>query len=304
MDERPTNEHNNPTKYKRRMGDRKEGRRIRSLDPIDYVLSFILPTRLDSVNYFSDSIDCKSIDSFCHAKREQGLEGYGLMHVLIAAYVRTVSQFPGINRFTSGYRVYARNNIEISMVVKKSMSLSAPESVVKFYFNRNDTVDDVYKNMKAAIDEYQSVPDEENDMDKLLRAVFVIPRTLLKGIVGLVNIFDYHGKIPLSVLKLSPFHASAFFTSTGSLRVNSVFHHLYNFGNIPMFYSFGSSRKENVIQNDGSVHKVKYLDLNITTEERICTGFYYAAAFHELKKLLKNPRLLDTPPKTVYYDQD
>ncbi|MFR5782469.1 MAG: hypothetical protein ACLUEK_11870 [Oscillospiraceae bacterium] len=47
-----------------------------------------------------------------------------MLHLFIAAYIRVVSQLPGLNRFVSGQRVYARNEILINMMVKRGITTS------------------------------------------------------------------------------------------------------------------------------------------------------------------------------------
>ena len=81
-------------KRKRRLGDRRDGRKIRSLPPMNYVSPFIMKTRSDAQNYFKASIDYDDIETYIKEKREQGLSGFGFMHLIVAAYVRMVSQKP------------------------------------------------------------------------------------------------------------------------------------------------------------------------------------------------------------------
>ena len=119
---------------KRRFGDRKDGRLLRSIEPIAIFSLYIMNTRNDANNYISDSVELSAIDTYVHKKRAEGFEGINAMYVLAAAYVRVVSQKPGINRFINGHRIYARNNIEVSMMVKKALSLNAPETMFKFFF--------------------------------------------------------------------------------------------------------------------------------------------------------------------------
>ena len=167
------------TTYRRRFGDRVDGRRIRSLDPITYVANFIMPTRAAAQNLFNDSVDIEKMNKFIHEKRKQGLTNFGAMHVLVGAYVRTISQKPGINRFINGYRIYARNNIEISMAVKKSMELNAPETMMKFIFEPDVTIDEIYEQMTQKITEFQQSSDETNAFDKLVSVFNYIPRPLM-----------------------------------------------------------------------------------------------------------------------------
>ena len=44
--------------------------------------------------------------------------------------------------------------------------------------------------------------------------------------------------------------------------------------------------------------------MNVVTDERICDGFYYAAAFKLLRRYIENPELLELPPEQVFEDID
>ena len=59
--------------------------------------------------------------------------GFNLMYILIATYIRTLSQFPGLNRFIAGQEIYARHNIEICLTIKKSIE-SGQTIKNKLYF--------------------------------------------------------------------------------------------------------------------------------------------------------------------------
>ena len=289
---------------KRRRGDRKDGRLLRSIEPIAIFSLYIMNTRNDANNSVSDSVDLSAIEKYVHQKRKEGFEGFNAMYVLAAAYVRVVSQKPGINRFINGHRIYARNNIEVSMMVKKSIALNAPETMFKFFFKPEYTVNEVYKDMHEKITAYQNAPDaeENDDLAGFLNLVTKFPRFLLRFVMKLLYWLDYHGWIPLSLLELSPFHGSLVLSSMGSLGVPSVFHHLYNFGNVPMFITFSTNRHKNELKPDGSIIKRHFLDYNITMDDRICDGHYYSAALHDFRKYLKNPELLEQPPETIVED--
>ena len=158
--------------------------------------------------------------------------------------------------------------------------------------------------MYAKISAYQSEPDkdENDDLAGFLNFVTKFPRWLLRFVMKLLYWLDYHGMIPLSLLELSPFHGSMVLSSMGSLGVPSVSHHLYNFGNVPMFITFSTNRHENEVKSDGTITKKHFLDFNITMDDRICDGQYYSEALHEFRKYLKNPELLERPPEVVVQD--
>ena len=83
----------------------------------------------------------------------------------------------------------------------------------------------------------------------------------------------------------------------GSLGIPAIVHHLYDFGNLPVFIAFGCKYRRNEIASDGTVLKRKYVDMSFNLDERICDGFYYASALKYLRRVLADPHRLDTPPE-------
>lgn len=278
---------------------KKEGRRIKSGMPMDAVSPFIMSNRVGSANSFSATIDIDKIETLICEQREKGMDSLGMIHVFMAAYVRTVSQLPGINRFIRGQRVYARNGIEICMVIKKQLKLNAPETIVKLEADPSDTLEDVYKNLASEIEKNKAEGDQ-NNMDFFIRWLMKLPRILLRTTVSFLKMLDYFGLLPRVLTKLSPFHGSLFITNMGSLGMPPVFHHLYDFGNLPMFIAMGAKRTEYYIDKDGSTQKRRVMDITFMCDDRICDGHYYASAFKKLKRILANPeQLLEAPEKVV-----
>ena len=122
------------TTGKRRWGDRREGRRIRSMEAFSAFTPFIMPTRQGANNLFSDSIEVTEIDHWLRQRRQDGYKGLGMLHLLTAAYIRTASQMPGLNRFVSGQRIYARDTIDVVLTVKRALTVEASETTIKMSF--------------------------------------------------------------------------------------------------------------------------------------------------------------------------
>ncbi len=287
--------------YRRRFGDRKDGRKLRTLDPMSRVSSYIMVNRSGASNYFIDSVDIDEIERYIrHKRKDEGLSGFGILHVLIAAYVRCVSQRPAVNRFISGQKVYQRYDIEVNMVVKLEMTADAEETVIKIRPGRDATATDIYNLMSKEIEQGRS--DSDSSFDKTAKLFSLIPGLVLKFGVWFLKLLDYFGLIPKSLTDLSPFHGSMFITSMGSLGIPPVFHHLYDFGNIPVFCAFGAKQRRSELLPDGAVTERRYITYTWVTDERICDGFYYASAFKLMKSILKDPFQLDAPPEKVIED--
>jgi len=129
----------------------------------------------------------------------------------------------------------------------------------------------------------------------------MIPGIVLKFVVWLLKTLDYFGLVPGFLLEISPFHGSAYFTSMASLGISPVYHHLYDFGTIPVFCAFGKKRRETE-SVDGETVKRKYMDLKFNLDERICDGYYYASLIKHFLRILNDPDVLDQPPAAVEKD--
>ena len=288
---------------KKRFGDRKDGRLLRTREPMSVVETFILVDRTGATNYIQDKVEITKAEEYIKRKRKEGLNGFGLMHLMVAAYVRVASQMPAVNRFVSGQRVYARNRIEVNIDIKKAMTLEAPNTCVKIILSPEDTAEEVYRKMKEVIDEEKD-GGADSDFDSVAGAFAKFPKLFFKFSIWFLKLLDYFGWLPKSLLEVSPFHGSFFITSMGSLGIPPIFHHLYSFGNVPVFCAIGPKRTEYEIDRDGNIVKKKYMDYTFSTDERIVDGYYYATAFRMMKLCFSDPDKLDVPPEKVVEDID
>ena len=280
---------------------KRDRRKVKSLPPMSVIVPFIMKQRNGSSNLMSDTININKLEKYIRDRQsEDGMKNLSMMHVLIAAYCRTVSQRPAINRFIRGQRVFTRRSIEISLTIKKEMTMESPDTVVKVVLDPEATLRDVYDQLNGKITEYRDNPG--GDFDNTAGALSHIPAIFLRGVIGFIRSLDYFGLMPRFLQRVSPFHCSMFITSMGSLGIPAIYHHLYDFGTCPVFIAFGAKRRRYEVNPDGTVYKYRYMDIKLTVDERICDGFYYASAFKLFKSILNDPYQLDLPPETVIED--
>jgi len=286
-------------------GDRSDGRRIRTLAPMAQITAFFQVERNTCSNLFEESFEITHIDRYIRQKRKEGYTDFGITHVLLAAYVRGVAKYPQLNRFISGQKVFSRGeDIQYCMVIKKDMKLDSPDTSIKVHLTPHDTALDVYHKLNAAVEDVKRTQELDSSLDNLIMYLNLIPSVVLKFVVWLLKLLDYFGMLPKFLLELSPFHGSLFFTSMGSLGIPPIYHHLYDFGNLPVFGAFGCKRKAYELQEDGSVVQRKYLDVKFVTDERIVDGYYYAAFFKHFRMILRHPEILDQVPTEFNSDID
>ena len=286
---------------KKRWGDRREGRRIRTLPAMSYLVPFLMDERNDAQNKFEDVIDITNIERYLDEKHREGYTDMTILHVILAAYTRVVSERPGINRFTAGHRIFARNNVECVMTIKKELSLESPDTCIKAVFDPRDNIYNVYKKFQKVAREALGA---DTDFDDTTRILTKIPRFVFRGVVKLLYWLDYHGWLPKALEKVSPFHGSMIVTSMGSIGIPAIYHHLYDFGTLPLFISYGSVFTADAIKRDGSRERHHFVTFKVVTDERICDGYYYASAFKRLKRYLLHPEILDNFAENVVEDID
>ncbi|HPE96079.1 MAG TPA: hypothetical protein PLT66_08450, partial [Bacillota bacterium] len=143
-----------------------------------------------------------------------------------------------------------------------------------------------------------------SEFDSVARIINLIPGLFKKFTVWLLNLMDYFGLLPRFLTKLSPFHGSLFITSMGSLGIPPIYHHLYDFGNVPVFCSYGAKRTVIELNRQGKAVEKKYVDYTFVTDERICDGHYFASALKLFKEIMKHPEQLSSPPEKVIDDID
>ncbi len=282
-------------------GHRPEGKKVtRGIDPITRVVPYIMTTRADSQCYCTQYVDADAIQAYVHKKRAEGVK-MSQMSVIIAAYVRMLAHMPELNRFVVGKTVYARKEMCCSFaMVKIKGKRDFLETTLKIYFDPHDTILDVSRKIEDAIERNRKV-ENSNKTDKVANALFAIPG-LVGFAVGLLKALDRIGLMPRAIVDASPFHTSMFITNMASIGMNTLHHHLYNFGTTTVFLGLGNKVSKIKVGRDGKLTSKKYYPIAVVTDERVAPGAIYSMAFKYLEKFLQDPSLLEAPPEEVIFD--
>ena len=283
-------------------GRRADGRLLKKIDPIIALTPYLMPMRCDAQVFLNYRLDYEKMARYIV---EQGNQGHRLtfMELLIAAYVRVVSELPEINRFVANKRLYARTQLTVSFALLKETSDvdAIEENTVKCYFDPRDTIFDVAERVSAAIEQNRR---EEADNSTMKVAKLLLNPVLANTIVALARFLDRYGIMPNYILDASPFHTSMFFTQMASIGMPAVNHHIYNFGTTSLFLSMGSVIRETTTGPDGKTVRKRYLPIGITADERICAGAMYARMVNRMMYYFDHPQLLETPPESVRFEED
>lgn len=277
-------------------GNRSDGRRLRKISPIFLLMPHIMKKRSDAQVFYSQEIPLAPLDEYIAKKDAEGIK-ISYMAIIYSALVRIIAEKPLVNRFVMNGRVYARNSIDISLAIKKGMSETAEETTLKLHFKGSENIFDIKNRLEQVIAENKDA-DAENITDKFAKSLAYIPSWLIKLFVNFLMFLDRHNLMPKAIIELSPFHTTAFLTNVGSLGIDSIYHHLYDFGTTGVFLAMGK-KKKSFISVDDSLIEEKSLSLRWVLDERICDGFYYASALKLFNKYMKKPELLEEHIKPV-----
>lgn len=271
-------------------GYRPDGKRIKKLPPIFKVIPCIMLERSDSQVYFKQDIPLKYLDEYIDKKAKEGIK-ISYMNIIYAALVKIIGERPNLNRFAMNGSLYQRDKIYASLVIKKSLTDDGQETPLKLCFDGTENLFQIKEKLDSAIETNKDV-ENSNNTDKLAFILSLIPNSLIRITVKFLMFLDKHGLLPRKIIDASPFHTSVFLTNVGSLGIDSIYHHIYNFGTTSMFFSMGK-KKKSFIYEDDEIKEEKCITLAFVGDERICDGYYYASSFKLLIKYLKKPELLE-----------
>lgn len=281
-------------------GFRSDGRQLRKADAIFKLMPNLMRERNDSQVLFQQDVITDGMDDYIKEKLEQGIK-ISYLDIVFAAVERIIAERPHLNRFCVNGRTYARKAIFMSIVVKKALSDDSTETPLKIEFDGSETIFDVKDKLQAEIAKNKKI-ETQNDTDKTVKALTSVPAFLIEFAMNVIRFLDKHGILPKFLIKVSPFHTSAFVTNVGSLGIDAIFHHLYNFGTTSMFFAMGRKKKTYVYVDDELVEK-KCISIAFVGDERICDGYYYASSFKLMSKYLAKPHLLEEKGSKVLDEQ-
>lgn len=274
------------------LGKRPDGRRLRNVDPMQLITCFLMKKRYDSMTMYEEAFNCETWDSYIREKAEQGIK-IGYMHIFIAGVVRMLALKPRLNRFVMNGKIYARPKIWVSFTIHPELTIDSPDTTIKLEFEGTESILEIAEKINEAIRRETVLRKEENGADRLARVFTAMPSGILNVVSNVLMWMDRHNMLPKSIIEFSPFHTSFYITNLKSLGISSVFHHTCEFGTNGLFFAIGKE-KEVPVAKKGEVIIEKRMPFTLVSDERFCDGLYYALALREFRKIMANPRELET----------
>jgi len=247
----------------------------------------LMPTRNGSIVYFDQRLRVDETERYLAAARAEHPDLHPtLFHVVLWALARMFDRHPHVNRFVAGGRLYQRNAITITFTVKSELSERGTLLEVKHRFDPQQPFVDLVRDLQTEV--AASRGGAEGSADRELRLFLHLPPALRRGIVRIASAANALNLLPRSYIDGDPFFASAFVTNLGSVGLDGAFHHLYEYGTIPVFGALGQVR-ETVEVDDGRPVVARTASMKLSYDERVEDGLYAARALADFREMVEHP---------------
>ncbi|MHB8093837.1 MAG: 2-oxo acid dehydrogenase subunit E2 [Candidatus Aminicenantales bacterium] len=277
--------------------DRSDGVYLKKLPGFRKMFPFLMRTRTESVIYYSQRVDLTGTLAWLERVNAGRADRVSLFHVILAATVRTLALRPDANRFVAGRRIYQRRKIELSFIVKRELSEESSETQAKVVFDPLFTVFDVAERVHSVVREVKRSGGSEDE--KLCDVITSLPRSITRLALAAVRTLDYFGRLPAAFIRGEALFTSVYIANLGSIGLDAVFHHMFEWGNAAFFVVVGKRKKEPVVNERGDIEARDVLDMKISLDERITDGVSYAKTIGLMTGFIENPGRLETRPEDL-----
>lgn len=253
--------------------------------PFRRLMLYIMPTRSESVVFYQETIRAEKLEAYL-AKIKPAFGG-NVTHCIVAAANMGLASTPRLNRFVSGRRLYQREGRWLTFSMKRSRSDgTAKLAVVKLQMDDGETFAQFCGRVNEKINLNRS--GKKTYADKEFNLFNALPRLVLMAAVPLIRALDHYNLLPKAFIDGDGMYTSAVIANLGSMRMDAGFHHLYEWGNCPIFVMIGAAHDAPVVE-DGQVVAGRLMNIRFSYDERIEDGLAARLGFDVMLDVLEDP---------------
>ena len=280
----------------KRIGDRKDAKKVRNLDGLHNVMIDIKPERCDSDVYMNKEIDVTKLIKYVEKyKKEHPDDKITYFHAFAMAFAKTIYNKPLLNRFVANRTFYDRNDVIIAFVAKIAFEEDSEEVMINIKVDKDDnifTLRDKITKRVAKIRNSKKGEKKENT-NNIVDVVGKPPKLIRMIVTGALKFLDKHGWLPESITKDNLYYSSVILSNLGNFKIGSIYHNIVNFGTSSIIATMGMIHKSKVIDKDGKEKIIDVCDFGVNMDERIADGYYFAKSIKVLEYIFDNPELLE-----------
>lgn len=231
--------------------------------------SIIIPTRQEAAIVITVEINSKTLNNFLN---EQKLR---LFSWILFVSLQIVKTYPQLHRFVLGHKLYQHRFYSIATLVKKDKNIEGYNSLIKLKLDPLMTASQIQTSLDEQI--MQVRKPNSRSTPSMFTILSKIPALVIKIIIKFAVILDKVDLLPNFIIDQDPLHSSLVIANLGSIKGQSVQHHLFNFGTASIFLAFGQ------------LDETGKCDCTFTIDERISEGMIFFKALALFKDMMENP---------------
>jgi len=276
------------------MGDRFDGKYLKDIDSMHFIMPFMYPDRCDNQAFFTFQIDLSNLDAYLAKKNADNPDyRYNMYQCIVTAVLKTITLRSKLSLFIHNRKMYRRNEVSAAFTVKQEFADDGGEVLAFIHSKPEWNIDDVHNEIRRQLLKLKKkgyVDESTGFMDKFNK----IPKFISRPALRFVCWLEKKGMIPKALIETDPYHSSVVLANLGSIGLPDGYHHLTNWGTTSMFLVVGQSGRMPFFENDEVVFK-NGVKLGFTVDERIADGYYFSKSIKIMQLLLEEPELLEKP---------
>lgn len=281
---------------KKKIGDRKDAKKVRKLDGMHNIMIDIKPVRGDSDVYINLKIDVTNLVKYIEKKKQEDPKNkLTFFHAFSMAFAKTAYNRPLLNRFIANRTFYDRDDIILAFVAKIAFNDSSEEVMINIKVDEKDTIYDLRDKILEKVNKTRNskAGDKKDGTNDIVDVIGRLPKIIRVPIVGLVKFLDKHGWLPDSFTTDNIYYSTIILSNLGNLGIGSIYHNVTNFGTSSIIATIGKIHKDIVIDENGKEKVIDVCDFGVNMDERIADGYYFAKSLKLFEYILNNPELLE-----------
>ncbi|MCA9090626.1 MAG: 2-oxo acid dehydrogenase subunit E2 [Planctomycetaceae bacterium] len=251
-------------------------------------MPYIMKGRNESAVYVETRCDVTSAKRWLWAyNRAANGHQCTLLHLFLYSARLIMEEYPQLDRFVSGRRIYQRKTSTASLMVKESMDTESPLYSVKLPFaDAGESLGAYCLRIEAIL---RNAKAHHERTEKETELLLKLPDILIRTVLAVRKWLDDWNLLPSALLRDDPLYTSLFVSNGGSLGLPDAFHHLYEHGNCSAFAMICSLQKSAVADWDGNINVRDILPIRWTVDDRVADGFVCASALKRFQSFLEEP---------------
>jgi hypothetical protein len=277
---------------------RPDGELVRDLEPTKGIVPYLMRGRNESAVYFEQQVAMRHADAYIREFNVAHPDTQiTIQHLLMWSIAQILEQFPTMNRFVVGGRLYQRKDIWFTYSAKQSLKGKSPLIVIKRRFDPAEPFVDMVRDMQEQLrnDRYSG---RMGPSDQEAALILKFPGVIRRMILAVGRWGDAFGLLPGSMIEHDPLYGSVFFANLASIGMDACYHHLYEYGTIGIFGVIGRPVPDPGSPTSGPDRR-RSMTLRWTFDERCEDGLVAGYALKRCKQMLEDPRGMGLPDPAI-----